>query len=463
MRFRFMDRVRELEILEKEFRGSGLRLVIVYGRRRVGKTYLLNYFSRGKDAVFFTAIEASKNVLYRELSRAISEWLGKPIGVLESIEDVLELIYREARERVVVVLDEFQHLVEADPETLSRLQRFIDTHPDADLMIVICGSAVSFFERELLGYRSPLFGRRTASIKLKPMRLLDVWGFYPRYNALEAIYAYSAFGGTPAYARYVDDEKSVFINIAEKILSRGSYLYDEAINFFRQEVREPSTYIAILSAIASGYTKPSEVASIAGITSKSISRYIELLENLDIVERIRSLGRKRGEVQLEIVDPYFHFWFRYVKPRFSQLEQGYTYEVLGEVKKSFDTYVARVVEMLIRRELVYELLSRRLIESEMGIVGKWWYRGEEIDVVVQGETKTLFIEVKWSDLDLREAMAIARDLEARASVSGLQKSSNLYLVIARSVERCRPICRDGPYAAVDLLNLLTYLRSTNSP
>ncbi len=459
MRYRFVDRSLELEILDREYRSTGLRLVVVYGRRRVGKTYLLNYFSRDKNRVFFIAIETSKSILYRELSKAVSQWLGKPIGTLDNLEDVLDLIRREARDRVVVVLDEFQYLVEADPEAVSRLQRFIDTHPDANLMIVICGSAVSFFEKELLGYRSPLFGRRTASIKLKPMRFLDVWNFYPRYNALEAIYAYSAFGGTPAYAQHVDDTVDVFTNIAHKILSRGSYLYDEALNFFRQEVREPSTYIAILSAIAHGYTRPSEVASIAGVTSKSISRYIELLEHLDIVERIRSLGRRRGEVRLEIVDPYFFFWFRFVKPRFSLLEQGYTYEVLEEVKKSYDTYVASVVEMLVRRELIHEIIARGLVEGELGVVGKWWYRGEEIDVVVQGTTRTVFAEVKWSDLSLREAMSIARELEAKASVSGLQKSSNIYVVIARRVEECKPLCREGPYVAMDLLKLLSYLRA----
>ncbi len=442
-------------MLEREYRSPGLRLVIVYGRRRVGKTYLLKRFVEGKKALFFVAIEASKHVLYRELSQALARFLGRRMGIVESIDDLLEILVEEARgEKIVVVLDEFQYLVDADPEIPSRIQRFVDTHPDAEIMLILCGSAISFFERELLGYRAPLFGRRTASMKLRPLGFLDAWRLYPRYGPREALYSYAAFGGTPAYAKLVDDGIDVFTNIARNILSPGSYLFTEAIDFLRQELREPGTYASMLSAIAEGYVKPSEIASVANVSSKTVSKYIEILEKLDIVERVRSLSRKRGEVRLEIIDPYFYFWFRYVKPRLSQLEQGYVDEVLEEVRKDYDTYVAKIVEILVRRELVHYIVSRKIVDAEMGIVGTWWYRGEEIDVVVRGESRALFIEVKWSDLDKREALSIARELEAKASVSGLQRSINTYLVVARTVEDCKPLCREGPYAALDLLKFL---------
>ena len=439
---------------------EGPRLVIVYGRRRVGKTRLLKEFSRGKNALFFVAIEAPKRVLYEELSKLVEELTGRPVGLIEEIDRVLKLVASEV-ERPLVVIDEFQYLVDADPEAPSRIQRFIDENPDADIMLILCGSAVSFFERELLGYRSPLFGRRVASIRLRPMGLLDAWSFYPRYGAVDAVRIYAAFGGTPAYAVYVDDSLSVVENVARSILDPSSYLFHEAIDLLRQELREPSTYVAILSAVASGYTRPSEVASIAGVSSKTISKYVEVLEGLDIVERVRSMGRKRGEVQLEIVDPYFGFWFTFVKPHLSHLEAGFVNDVASIVGEGLDEYVARVFETIVRRELAPYIA--RALGAEVGEVGKWWYRGDEIDAVVRGPRVATFIEAKWSDLDRHEFARIVRDLEGKASSSGLQRGENIYVVAARSIEGCSPICFEKPYAGISIAKFLESLRSGEVP
>ncbi len=459
MRYRFINRLRELEILEKEYKSSGTRLVIVYGRRRIGKTFLLNYFVRNKRHLFYIAIESSKNMIYRDLSEKISALTGKPVGLLENIEQVLELIWKEFNERFVVILDEFQYLVEADPEAPSRIQRFIDLNPNTSLMIVLSGSAVSFFEKKLLGYKSPLFGRRTASIVLKPLSFLDVWDFYPRYNAINAIRAYAAFGPTPAYAKYVNDNLDVFSNILDHILRPGSYLYDEALNFMRQEFREPSTYIAIIDGVVKGYTRPIELADIARISSKTISKYIEILEKLHIIERVYSLGRKRGNVQVEIIDPYFYFWFKYVKPNITQLEGGNEEKVLEEIKKDYDTYLASIIELLVRREILPTLISLGIIKVELGRIGKWWYKGEEIDAIVIGKTTSLFVEVKWSNIDVKEAYNIARLLEEKANRTGLQKSMNKYAVISKNIsDLIKPVEIHNQYVLVDLTRLLEFLK-----
>ncbi len=459
MRYRFINRSRELEILEKEYRSPGTRLVIVYGRRRIGKTFLLKHFARNKEHLFYIAIESSKDIIYRDLSEKVSILLGKPVGLLEDIEKVLELLRRESQKRFLVVLDEFQYMVEADPEITSRIQRFIDLNPDTSLMIVLSGSAVFFFEKRLLGYRSPLFGRRTATIQLRPLRFLEAWDFYPKYSVLDALRTYAAFGPTPAYARYVDDGIDVFSNILNHILRPGSYLYDEALDFMRQEFREPSTYIAIVDGVVKGYTRPVELASIARISSKTISKYLEVLEKLYIIERIYSLGRKRGNVQVEIIEPYFYFWFKYVKPNLSQLEGGGEEKVLEEVKKDYNKYMARIVETLVRREIIPQLISLNLVEAEAGRIGKWWYKGEEIDVIVAGRDKCLFAEVKWSDLEPKEAYNTARILEEKAYHTGLQRGINKYAVIARSINgQKKPVETRQQYVFVDLMKLLEFLR-----
>ncbi|MEM2200946.1 MAG: ATP-binding protein [Ignisphaera sp.] len=452
-----MDRVRELQIIERAIAGGGLKLVVVYGRRRIGKTHLLRYFCSSRRCFYFVAIEASKHVLYRELAKFLSIWLNRPVGVFDNLDDFLGFLIKEVGESIVVVLDEFQYIADSDPESVSRLQRFCDLNKNLDMVIMLCGSSISFFEKKLLGYSSPLFGRRTVSLKIKPMSLVDAWGFYPSYSALDAISTYSVFGGTPAYLVLVDESKDIFRNIAEKILWRGSYLFDEALNFFRQEVREPSTYIAILSAIANGYTKPGEIASIAGVTSKSISRYIDVLEYLDIVERVKPIGRRGGETRIEVVDPYFSFWFKYVKPNITRLELGYVNEVLEDIKNTFNIYISNTIETLFRRELVYLFL--RELGVEISEVGRWWHKNNEIDVVARGRDLAVFIEIKWSDINYRESLRIAKDLEAKASLSGLQKPRNLYITIAREVERCKPICKENHYIAIDMLNMLNKIKS----
>ncbi|MEM4442273.1 MAG: ATP-binding protein [Ignisphaera sp.] len=456
MRYAFVNRLRELQIIERAVSGDGLKLIAVYGRRRIGKTHLLRYFCSNRNCFYFVAIEASKHILYRELAKALSIWIGKPVGFFDNIDDFLDFMVKEVGKGFIIVFDEFQYIVDSDPESISRLQRFCDNNKDLDIAIVLCGSSVSFFEKKLLGYSSPLFGRRTVSLKLKPMGFIDAWNFYPNYNPLESIYIYSAFGGTPAYLALIDESRDVFSNISEKILYRGSYLFDEALNFFRQEVREPSTYIAILSAIANGYTKPGEIASVAGVTSKSISRYLDVLEHLDIVERIKPLGRRGGEVHIEIVDPYFSFWFRYVRPNMTRLELGYVDEVLEDVKSTYDIYVSKVIESVFRREIVYVFLKE--LDIDVGEVGRWWYKSEEIDTVARGRDTSVFIEIKWSRIDFREALSIARDLESKASLTGLQKPRNIYIVIAREIEKCRPMCREHHYIAIDMLDMLYIIR-----
>ncbi len=457
MREHFIDRDSEIRILEREWHSRGLRLVIVYGRRRLGKTFLLKYFVRDKDHVYFTAIEASKDILYKELSRMISEKFHVRV-FFNNIDDVLDFIAKNISGRIVFVVDEFQYLVRSDPEAPSRIQRFIDENPSVDIVLVLCGSAVSFFEKELLGYHAPLFGRRTATIRLKPMKFLDVWMFYPNYDAVNAIRAYSVFGPTPAYAKYVDDSKTVVENIVDNILRKGSYLYSEAIDILRQEVRETTTYSSILNAIALGYTKASEIASIAGVSSKTISRYLQVLEQLDIIERTRPLGKRGGEVRIEVIDPYFLFWYKYVKPNLSYLELEIINPVKERIEHELDIHVARVLETLVRRELVFNILVPRVVKLDIVEVGRWWYKDKEIDVVVRGTSKAVFIEVKWSNISLKEAYRILDKLEEKALASRLLRHENYYTVIAKTITGLeKPVEVEDHRILVDLTRTLNKL------
>jgi len=437
----FIDREVELSVLEREWSRPGLRLIVIYGRRRVGKTRLILEWLRRHRGVYYEAAELS----YEQLSREFAESAGRQLGIYVPGDDVVSAIEAIAGrgERLAVVLDEFQYLVEADPSLPSRLMRSIDTVLSrTQLVLVLSGSSVSFFEKRLLGYKAPLHGRRTAQVRLRPLRLLEAWGFWPQMNPVDALRSYSVVGGTPAYLAQTFGSKNLG-DVLEKVLSPGSPLLEEALSLLRQELREPRSYAALLKAVAEGATKPGEAAQKAGIDPRSAHRYIEVLEELDIVERIRPLGYRRGQ-RILMRDPYFQFYYGYVAKVKSLIELGTLPETVAEARRVVEDYAPRVFELWLR-DHVGELYSLGVVPTPPHEAGPWWHRGIEIDLVVRrpGESTT-FIEAKWSDIDLEDARRLLSALEKKSSKTGLAGPRNHYVVVARRVKDL-----DKPFTALD--------------
>ncbi len=426
----FVDRTVEMEVLEREYARPGFSLVVVYGRRRIGKTRLLREWIRGKRAVYFVAAEISYTQLSQEFSKAVGEQLGvyvPPTDIVEALEKLSE------HGKIVVVLDEFQYMVEADPSLPSRLMRSIDTRlRETELKIVLCGSAVSFFEKKLLGYQAPLHGRRTAQIKLKPMRLREAYPFLQAMNAVDALRAYSILGGTPAYLEHAYNKKSLR-ELLEDIMKPGHPLLYEAPSLLRQELREPRTYMALLAAVAQGKTRPAEAAQAAGVDPRTIHRYLEVLEELEIAKRRTPLGYRRG-ARIFITDEYFRFWFRYMISLQSLVEIGYTEEAVEHVLETIDQHTAQTLVAFTEQHLP-ELHQLGAIPTRPAQHGPWWHRDKEIDLVVRdpGNTTT-FIEAKWTELTLEEAMETLDQLEEKARHTGLQAPTNYYVLIARDIQ-----------------------------
>ena len=444
----FVDREYELQLLEKLWRRNTFSLIIIYGRRRVGKTRLLMEFARGKKCVYYTAVEATYDTLCREFSALVKRFLRIPISgdLLEVIEGISEI----AREKILIILDEFQYIVEADPSIPSRLQRLIDLKlSHKNIMLILCGSAVSFFEKKLLGYKSPIFGRRESSLKIRPFQFNQIRDFFPKYNLLDLIKIYGVVGGIPAYLEKLDPNKDVEENILS-IITPGNYLYDEAPNFLRQEVREPRTYFSILAAIAEGKNTPSEAASAARIDARSISKYIDLLEELDIITRVKPLGFKKP-VKLIFRDNYFKFWFWYIYKLRSILEAGYIDEALNHILETFDRYISGVFENVVV-EIIPVLYRAKIIKTRPIQVGKWWHKDLEIDTIVRepGRSST-FVETKWSSLSAKEAEKIILKLEEKASKTGLVSPSNYYILIAKEIRDAdTPLKLDDHRMMIDL-------------
>ncbi len=423
---KFVDRGVELSVLEREWMKKGLSLVIVYGRRRVGKTRLLKEFVASRPHLYYVAIESSAEIQAGEISKAVRDQLGIPIAELS---DLITFLPEALGRRIAIVLDEFQYLVEADPSLPSKLQRAIDSNPESNAMLILAGSSISFFERELLGYRSPLFGRRSASVRLKPLKFFQIREFLPSYSVTDLVRAYGVVGGTPAYLEKLDPSVGLWENVL-KVLTPGSYLYDEALNLLRQEVREPRVYFSILASLAGGRDRPSQVASEAGIDPRNLDNYLRLLEELDIVRKVRPLGYRRP-VKLEVMDNYFSFHFRYVYRMRHLLEMGLVREALGKVREDFPSYMGRVFERAVE-ELVPLMYEAKLLPTRPFQVGSWWRKGEEVDLVVRDPgVSTTFIEVKWSEVGEMEAKRIVRELRRKAALSGLISGEDHYMIVCR--------------------------------
>ena len=430
----FIDREAELVLLEEAWRKGGFTFVVVYGRRRVGKTRLLLEFAKGKQLFYYTAIEAPLEELREDFARAAKVQLkvpssGDPIDLLEWLAST--------GQRVLVVLDEFQYMVEADPSLPSRLQRSIDTTlSGSKVFLVICGSAVSFFERELMAYRSPLFGRGSLSLKLPPLGFPHVRRHLSNYPIEEAVLAYGAVGGTPTYLKLLDRSKSVFENL-HCLLRLGSRFYEEAPNLLRQELREPRTYMGILAALASGERRPSQLASAAGIDARALPKYLAVLEELDIVARVAKVGGKGSK--LDFKDNYFRFWFAFAYKLRHLIETGYAKEAVEYVERELPSYMGPVYEALLR-ELLPNLYRAGLVPVRPVEVGSWWSGKVEIDVVAREPGRAVaFVEVKWRTVSGAEALELLRELEAKASATGLLSPESYYVLAVKRVKDQPPL------------------------
>lgn len=456
----FVDREEELGILRRVWGREGFALLILYGRRRVGKTRLLREFcsSAGVECAFYVAVPQPEAVARDELIEVIRRSLGVRVTGRDAVE-VIEGLSRELKvwgKRAVLVLDEFQYLAESSPGLIGRLQRAIDEalRQDSSLMLVICGSAVSFTERELLGYRSPLYGRRTASMKLRPLSPVKVAGFYPGWGLAEVLEAYGVLGGTPAYHELFDPRQGLWDNVLHNILRQGSYLLDEAMNLLRQEVREPRTYFSMLSAIAAGVTSPAKLAQAAGIDPRTVGKYISLLENLDIVRRISPVGRRRP-VQVRFADNYFRFWFTFIKPHQGLIEAGLGEEVLKTIKQGWATYMGQILEDAVT-EMLPDLIRAGLVKAVPSEYGRWWHKGEEIDLVIVGPDTTQFIEVKWRTMTAREVRHALDRLREKAGKTGVSRRRAHYTLITKEMRGHPTLEKDE--SAYDLSDLGELLR-----
>lgn len=401
----FVDRERELAFLERTWSSDRAEFIVVYGRRRVGKTALLRTFCTDRPHTFWVASLSSEALLRQDFTQTLWQTAHpespEPGFTYESWERAFQAMAELAIERRhVVVIDEFPYLVNADPSIPSVLQKVWDAQlQHTHLMLVLCGSHIGMMEREVLVYRAPLYGRRTGQIHLRPLPLRASSAFFPRYSPEQQIQAYAVLGGTPAYLAQFDDREPLLRNIEQYLLDPGSYLYLEPQFLLREELREPRNYFAILQAIAQGQTRLNEIAQVTGLGRQVVSRYLAILQDLRLVERRVPVTERRPDKSRKGIyrlrDSFLRFWFRFVAPHFSALERGQTAPMAQRVAAELATYTGPVFEEICR-EWVVEQGSLGHLPFTPERVGAWWEHDVEIEVMAVGEHDVLLGECKWT-------------------------------------------------------------------
>ena len=335
----FLGRERDLGYLNELHDSGRPELFVLYGRRRVGKTELLQQFCGERKAVYFLAAQVRDRDNLRAFRLAASEALGDPLAATVEFPDWVAalgfLAERAGNERLVVVLDEFPYLCEANKSLPSPIQKFWDTRGKrSSLLLILCGSQVSFMEREVLAERSPLFGRRTGQRRLEPLAPLATLDFFPRWKLEQRVLAYSILGGMPAYLRRFDDSRTLEENLLREVLRPEGYLFEEVQFLLRHELSNPATYNSLLASIARGATRLADISLDVGVDATTANKYLHVLRELDLVEREVPLSdpdpmrSRRGSYR--IADRFLQFHFRHIQPNVSLIHAGRGTRVLEE-------------------------------------------------------------------------------------------------------------------------------------
>ncbi len=391
---KFVNRSRELELLRRRYASSRHEVIVVYGRRRVGKTVLVKKSLEGYDHIYFLCSNRSIHYNLKKFSEKVSEHIGIPKTVFNDFRDAFKALLSKG-DNIVVVLDEFGYLVEKDKGILSDFQEIIDELlANTRLKLVLCGSTISLMESEILGYKSPLYGRSTLQLKVKPLELEAIFEWFPNLEFEEAFKLYAVTGGVPKYLEFFRGEH-VVEEIVENFFDPYSFLYNDALNILSEELRDYATYLQILEAIALGYNRITEIANYAFIQAKDAYFYLKVLRSLDIIERITPLlaPRKTKRGIYEFKDYYFYFWFKFLSPYQTDIEGYNPQPAIENFHTRFNEYLAKVFEKT-ARDIVLKLSIIRPTR-----IGKWWHKNVEIDVVALNDNtrEIIFGEVKWSD------------------------------------------------------------------
>lgn len=398
----FLGREKEILDLEKEYARDG-GFVVIYGRRRIGKTTLIKQFIKSKTAFYFLATKEVESQSMKRFAGVIARTTGNSVMQKAAFSDWLDLFQAVAdykpNEKKVLVIDEFPYLVKVNDSFPSILQNAWDEIlKDSNVMLILCGSLISMMKKHALSYESPLYGRRTAQMRIAPLPFTTVYE-NQKLSFEEAAEQYSITGGVPKYMEFFSDGQPLYEQIKENVLSKNGFLYEEPNFLLTDEVQVPTNYFSIIKVIADGNHKLGTIAGILGLETSALTPYLKTLSELGFIEKQVPVTERNAEKTRKglyfISDNFLRFWFRYVYPYKGELELDNTQISLDELDKDFkEKFVAFAYEDICK-EIFARLCSDKAIDFTPSKIGSYWLNDKsgntQIDVMaVDTVNKRLF-------------------------------------------------------------------------
>lgn len=441
-----IGRKEEIKHLENLFNSKSFEYLVMYGRRRVGKTTILQEFSKSKNTIFYPAQAKNDALNLEDFSKMIQlHFDGMFISSFKSWKDAFEYIDKKAIKRTAIIIDEFPFLADENPTIKSMLQHAIDHlwKKNKNIFLILCGSSVSFMETDVMGNKSPLHDRQTSSLEILPFDYLDSSLFFENYSNEQKLIAYGILGGIPRYLEAFDDNYTLEDNIASKIIKNGSYLHEEPINLLNAELRETNVYNSILSAISNGRNKATEIADYIHEDRSKVSKYLITLQTMRLIEKVVPCGDNKDSRKgiYVITDNFYKFWFRY------EFTNNAYYEMLGvesatkEIMEDISNLMGDAFEKICMEYIIRQAKVGKL-DFVPYKIGKWWGNNpyikaqDDVDILLVDRTgkKALFVECKFTNKkmphveyeDLKNAMLAFEEIKDKKmmfiSKSGFEDS-----------------------------------------
>ena len=421
----FVGREKELAMLARLYASDKFEFVVMYGRRRVGKTALISHFIQNKNAIYFMGVESNSQQNLDNLSSSLLEYVTGSVSdsSFRTYQAALEYVFQLAeKERLVLAVDEYPYVARAAKSLASTLQLLIDKYKDkSKLMLILCGSSMSYMEDHVLAYKAPLYGRRTAQMKLLPFDFADTCKYFPRFSNEDKALVYGIVGGTPQYLLQMDDRLSIEENIKNTFLNPTSSLYEEPENLLKQEVREPALYNAIISAIAGGASKMSEISTKVEEPTNVCAAYLKNLLELGLIQKETPYGEKPSRKSIYMIsDNMFRFWYRFIPDNASVISRGAADLAYARIAPHLYEYMGNVFEEICKQYL-WQLLLHGQSPVQFKDLGRWWgtdptdKKQVEIDIMGEQDKETaIFGECKWTNEKVD--VSVLETLQARSKL-----------------------------------------------
>ena len=444
---KFVNRKNELKFLETRYKSKSSEFIVIYGRRRVGKTELMLKFLENKKGMYFLASTEGDRQNIQDFSKIVGRIIDDDnFGEIEfsGWHSLFETLFKHKsfyelieHEKFVIIIDEFPFLIQNNKAIPSIFQKIWElVMKNENIMLMLSGSAVSVMESEVLGHKSPLYGRRTGQWQVAPLDFKHTKDFLP-YSTEDLINTWFVVGGIPEYLLKFDTDLTFWENVLENVITKGTYLSEEADFLLSEEFREPKNYKLIFKGIALGYNSLGEICNYTGLDKSMVSKYLSVLCRMHIVrDEMPVTASSKFKRRLYFMEePYFNFWFRYVYPNRIDLEANRSREVLELIKSDFSTYSGHMFEIL-----VTDLIKKGNILSNCSFskIGRWWHKDSEIDVVGlnEGTEDIHFVECKWKYMSEKDALKVLNKLQVKSDLVQWNNDTRKenFVLVAKKVE-----------------------------